>query len=146
MIALSGANGNVIGSYNDIKKHQFVHLIANDDLVSLLIEEFSLLHPDYIEKYILQYTSKKIAEIGLVYYSKCVYWVVNFIEGGFTLLTHNIETLNRTDLDNLLRRVKGNSSWMLSLDIIEFMKMEILKNIARLKSFHLKLLPKYQIH
>jgi hypothetical protein len=27
---------------------------------------------------------------------------------------------------------------MLSLDIIEFMKMEILKNIARLKSFHLK--------
>lgn len=117
MIALSGANGNVIGSYNDIKKHQFVHLIANDDLVSLLIEEFSLLHPDYIEKYILQYTSKKIAEIGLVYYSKCVYWVVNFIEGGFTLLTHNIETLNRTDLDNLLPLLHSNTTFSNYIDI-----------------------------
>ena len=117
MIALSGANGNVIGSYNDIKKHQFVHLIANDDLVSLLIEEFSLLHPDYIEKYILQYTSKKIAEIGLVYYSKCVYWVVNFIEDGFTLLTHNVETLNRTDLDNLLPLLHSNTTFSNYIDI-----------------------------
>lgn len=117
MIALSGANGNVIGSYNDIKKHLFVHLIANDDLVSLLIEEFSLSHPNYVERYISQYTSKKIAEIGLVYYSKCVYWVVNFIEGGFTLLTHNVETLNRTELNNLLPLLHSNTTFSDYIDI-----------------------------
>ena len=117
MIALSGANGNVIGSYNEIKKHEFVHLIANDDLVSLLIEEFSLSQPNYIERYISQYTSKKIAEIGLIYYSKCVYWVVNFIEGGFTLLTHNVDTLNRGNLDKLLPLLYSNTTFSNYIDI-----------------------------
>lgn len=36
MIALSGANGNVVGSYNDIKDKGFIQLIANDDLIVLL--------------------------------------------------------------------------------------------------------------
>lgn len=117
MIALSGANGNVIGSYNEIKKHQFIHLIANDDLVSLLVEGYSLSHPNHIESHISQYTNKKIVEIGLVYYSQCIYWVISFIEGGFTLLTHNGETLNQTDLDKLLPLLYSNTTFSDYIDI-----------------------------
>lgn len=46
-----------------------------------------------------------------------MYWVVNFIEGGFTLLTHNIETLNRTDLDNLLPLLHSNTTFSNYIDI-----------------------------
>lgn len=82
-----------------------------------MIEEFSLSQPNYIERYISQYTSKKIAEIGLIYYSKCVYWVVNFIEGGFTLLTHNVDTLNRGNLDKLLPLLYSNTTFSNYIDI-----------------------------
>lgn len=46
-----------------------------------------------------------------------MYWVVNFIEGGFTLLTHNVETLNRTDLDNLLPLLHSNTTFSNYIDI-----------------------------
>lgn len=117
LIALSGANGNVIGSYSELKKHQFVHLIANDDLVALLMSEYKLTLPSDIENHISQYTNKYIAEIGLVYYSKSVYWVVNFIDGGFTLLNHCGETLNEQALDNVLQLLYSNTAFTGYIDI-----------------------------
>jgi hypothetical protein len=117
MIALSGANGNVIGSYNELKKHQFIHLIANDDLVALLMSEYKLSSPNDIETNISQYTNKCIAEIGLVYYSKCIYWIVNFIDGGFTLLNHNTEALNEKELDDLLQLLYSNTTFADYIDI-----------------------------
>lgn len=117
MIALSGANGNVIGSYNELKKQQFVHLIANDDLVTLLMSEYKLSSPNDIETSISQYTNKYIAEIGLVYYAKCVYWIVNFIDGGFTLLNHSTETLSKKELDNVLQLLYSNTAFTGYIDI-----------------------------
>lgn len=56
-----------------------------------------------------------------------MYWVVNFIEGGFTLLTHNIETLNRTDLDNLLPLLHSNTTFSNYIDIqAEYTAMKML--------------------
>ena len=49
MIALSGANGNVVGSYNDIKDKGFIQLIANDDLIVLLAKKYSLSELSSIE-------------------------------------------------------------------------------------------------
>lgn len=117
LIALSGANGNVIGSYSELKKHQFVHLIANDDLVTLLMSEYKLSAPNDIENHISQYTNKYIAEIGLVYYAKSVYWVVNFIDGGFTLLNHCGETLNEQALDNVLQLLYSDTTFTGYIDI-----------------------------
>ncbi len=117
MIALSGANGNVMGSYSELRKYQFVHLIANDDLVALLMSEYRLSSSNDIETNISQYTNKRIAEIGLVYYAKHVYWLVSFIDGGFTLLNHCGETLSEQVLDNMLQLLYSNSPFTGYIDI-----------------------------
>lgn len=117
MIALSGANGNVIGSYNEVKKYKFIHLIANDDLINLLSEEYSLSKLNEIEKYIKQYTDKGILEIDLAYYSKCVYWIVGFIDGGFTVIRHDIKPTEKKDLEILLPLLNDNTSYIDYIDI-----------------------------
>lgn len=117
MIALSGANGNVMGSYSDVIKHEFIHLIANDDLVTLLKEEYSLAQPSHIETYISKYTNRVIAEIGLIYYSKSIYWIVNFIENGFTILKHNVESLNDDEIKSLLPLLESNTTFATYIDI-----------------------------
>ena len=49
MLALSGANGNVIGSFSeDFNNDDSVQLIANDDLMNLLLEVFNLPNADSI--------------------------------------------------------------------------------------------------
>lgn len=98
MISLSGANGNVIGSYNDLKGQGFIHLITNDDLVSLLIDEYSLLKPKYIEIILKKHTDRTLAEIGLVYYCNNLYWIAGFTDGCYTLLTAKGELVNETEL------------------------------------------------
>ena len=117
MIALSGANGNVIGSYQDLQKYSFVHLIANDDLVSLLMSEYKLSNPKDIATYTYQYTNKNVAEIGLVYYDKSLYWIINFIDGGFTLLNEKGETLMKESLDKILKLIYSNTSFTGYVDI-----------------------------
>ena len=81
------------------------------------MSEYKLSSPNDIENHISQYTNKYIAEIGLVYYAKSVYWVVNFIDGGFTLLNHCGETLNEQALDNVLQLLYSNTAFTGYIDI-----------------------------
>lgn len=111
MIALSGANGNVVGSYNDIKDKGFIQLIANDDLIALLSEKYSLPKSSLIEKYISQFTNRAIIEICLAYYNKLIYWIVGFAEGGYTIVKHNCQSITKEQTNLLLPLISDNTSF-----------------------------------
>lgn len=86
MLALSGANGNVIGSYNDdFSEDNTVQLIANDDLLVLLQEIFHLSSTDEIRKSINSFPGLEADEVDLVYYKKKIYWLVSVGKNSFTL-------------------------------------------------------------
>lgn len=86
MLALSGANGNVIGCYNDdFAGDNTVQLIANDDLFALLQEIFHLSGADDIRRSINSFPGLDADEIDLVYYKKKLYWLVSIGNNSFTL-------------------------------------------------------------
>lgn len=87
LISLSGANGNVLGAYDDLKKKcDSVKFITGDELVALLTSYYKLPTKKDVIDFVTQYTDKQINDISLMYYSKQVYWVISFISGEFTLL------------------------------------------------------------
>ncbi len=119
MIALSGANGNVIGSYEELKRYGFINLIVNDDLVKLLSDEFSLCNPIEIENIIYQFTDRRISEISLLYYAEKVYWIISFVDDGFALLSHDSQILKSEDVTTLLPMIYNNTPFF---DFIDIMK------------------------
>lgn len=86
MLALSGANGNVLGSYeNDFADDSSIQLIANDNLISLIKEIYSLPEVTAIKKNIRGFVSMDISEINPIYYQDNIWWLIGFSNRKFTL-------------------------------------------------------------
>lgn len=96
LIALSGAMGTVIGanqsSQNDIQ------LIANDDIIKLISDLYSLQNVYFINKRIKSITEKSITGIDLVYYNDNVFWLISFSGGDYFLMDNAYEVLNPSTL------------------------------------------------
>lgn len=108
MIALSGANGNVVGSYNDIKDKGFIQLIANDDLIVLLSKKYSLSKLSSIEEYVNKFTDRILTEICLAYYNKSIYWIIGFAEGEYTVIRHDYQAISKEQAELLLPLISNN--------------------------------------
>lgn len=117
MIALSGANGNVIGSYNEIKDRGLVNLMVGDDIIEFLTEEYNLTSAQSIESYVKRFTDKSISVISLAYYDQIIYWIVGFIEGGFTVLNKNASQLNDKELKIIIELLNKNTEYTGYIDI-----------------------------
>lgn len=86
MLALSGANGAVIGSEtSDFKDDPCVQLIANDDIVTLLSKVYNLPEPNSIKEQLSHWPIPPITEINPVYYNSQIWWLVGCEDGHFTL-------------------------------------------------------------
>lgn len=119
MIALSGANGNVVGSYNDIKDKGFIQLIANDDLIVLLAKKYSLSELSSIEEYVNKFTDRILTEICLAYYNKLIYWIVVFAEGEYTVISHNYQAITKEQTELLLPLISNNTPFTNYINIEE---------------------------
>lgn len=117
MIALSGANGNVIGSYNEIKDRGLVNLMVGDDIIEFLTKEYNLTSAQSIESYVKRFTDKSISIISLAYYDQAIYWIVGFIEGGFTVLKKNATQLNSKELEIIVELLNKNTEYTGYIDI-----------------------------
>ena len=117
MIALSGANGNVIGSYNEIKDRRLVNLMFGEDIIAFLMEEYGLISAQFVESYIKKLTDKGISVISLAYYDRVIYWIIGFIEGSFTILKKDASQLNDQDLKIILELLNKNTEFADYIDI-----------------------------
>lgn len=87
MIALSGANGNVIGAYDGILKQKIpVYLVSGDDLLKHLSSIFQIPPYDIIKRKVSYYTEDHIHSCDLLYYDSEIYWSIKF-KDRYTILS-----------------------------------------------------------
>lgn len=87
MIALSGANGNVVGAYDGIlKKNVPISLVSGDDLLKSLASVFKMPPYDIIRKKVSYYTDDHIHSCDLLYYDSEIYWSIKF-KDRYTILS-----------------------------------------------------------
>lgn len=107
-ISLSGVNGNVWGSYKQLKenKRQNIELVTGESLERILIGMFGepkvVNHRSIVE----QQTSRKILSSSLAYRKGEVYWVFGLNGDVFSVLDRNGRTLKPDDeIITMLREV-----------------------------------------
>lgn len=102
MICLSGANGPVLGLYNE--KHnndQTIQLIANGDLISLLSACYELIPEIKVRERLATLSFCEIYEINLLYYDKRLYWATSFLDGKYTLSYSNGQPITKEEFNAL---------------------------------------------
>lgn len=113
-IALTDVNGNVWGHYKHLKdtlRDNSIHLIGKDVLIELLTKDYCLNTQQEVEVYTQQFTNKKIVDTSIIYYDNNVYWIVEFADHEYTILSADLHFLSEEkyeQLKDLLKRLPVN--------------------------------------
>lgn len=119
MIALSGANGNVLGSFDDIKQENFITLITNE----ALLRHIRTVHPMVTEKQVMddvrKYTRKDILDTNVIYYNGIYYWHICLPNGEYTLLKEDLSSIDDDLLNPFKAMIESQSDCRFYIDIKE---------------------------
>ena len=106
MLALSGANGAVIGSAtNDFIDDAATQLIANDDIIILLSHIFDLLDIESAKSRLMALPIPRVIDINLVYYNYLVWWIVECEDGHFTLCHSDLKPATLEEANAILSMI-----------------------------------------
>lgn len=92
MIALSDANGNVKGDYEQTK-YDDIQLIQGNDLIQPLSNAFSLESEDIAREEVSHLTNKTVISVDLVLFEKEIYWLFTFANSEYSLFDKNYKSL-----------------------------------------------------
>nr|WP_154982826.1 restriction endonuclease [Paenibacillus xylanexedens] len=97
-IALSGVNGNVSGSYDELLKHRHnVSLITGENLLEITTDLYQLISFETITRIINNFTDRAIRMIDICYYNNSIYFVIAFNNDEYTLLDSKGEVLKSSE-------------------------------------------------
>lgn len=112
MVCLSGANGAVIGMYNE--KHcndDTIQLIANGNLITLISECFDIEIEANVRRRIIDIQYDDIYEMNLLYYDKQIYWVISFMNGKYTINCGKGNLLAKEDIEPIFPLLTDNTPY-----------------------------------
>ncbi|WP_343123380.1 hypothetical protein [Verrucomicrobium sp. BvORR106] len=101
-IALSGVNGNVSGSYNELRTSQVrIQLLSGPELTKIVCELLGAKTAEDITAAISRFTQRTHTSIELVYYEMTAYWLVVFEGQRYTVLGAAGEPTTQDHLDRI---------------------------------------------
>lgn len=110
MLALSGANGAVIGSAtNDFRDDATTQLIANDDIITLLSQVFGLVDIGSAKSSLSSLPMSRVIDVNLVYYNYLVWWIVGCEDGRFTLCHSDLRPATLKEANAILSMIPNVS-------------------------------------
>lgn len=119
MIALSGANGYVLGSYKDLKTENFISLITNEELLGQIQSVHPMMSRTQVEDIIGQYSRKDIVDTSIIYYENCFYWYLRFPNGEYTILKDDLSNVEDEKLTGFRDMIVTQTDSRLFVDIKE---------------------------
>lgn len=127
MVCLSGANGPVVGEYNENHTHdETIQLIANSDLVKLLSDCYNIEFETKVRERLVAFSYGDIYDINLLYYDKHIYWATSFMDGKFTLSQANGLPMTKTEAETLFPFIANYSPYISEkfIDIRDFYEVQ----------------------
>lgn len=112
MVCLSGANGAVVGMYNE--KHNndnTIQLIANRDLVNLISDCFDIEAEAKVREKHASMSYGDIDEMNLLYYDKKIYWVTSFMDGKYTISNAKGLPMKKEELNDIFSLIANYSPY-----------------------------------
>lgn len=105
-MALSGVNGNVASSYDELRKNGLeVELIRNTELEEFLDQHYNVIDIKQTVRALSKYTTRKVMAVELCYYGRACYRLVRFDSDRYTLLDASGEPLRDDELEKIKKLV-----------------------------------------
>lgn len=112
MLALSGANGAVMGSFHtDFANDKSIQLIANDDLVLLVSTIYCIPDENVIRDRLLNTPSPTVNNVVLLYYRNQFWWLLSFPDERFTLCGINGDLLKKNEVVDILLLIEKSTEY-----------------------------------
>ena len=112
MVSLSGANGNVVGSYqNEITEQDGLQLLVNDDLISVISECYNLPSSTAIRENFQNAHRRNCFQIDLVYFKDCIRFLLNLGAGEFTLCSDVGACETKENVTDWLKMLEAQSEF-----------------------------------
>lgn len=104
-VALSGANGNVRGAADELKRLKgTIDLVDGDNLIQLVQQEFPVAPLGAVVQRVAQLTTDPVTEFSLGYYAGRAFWTLQFADGAFsTLLGRHLDETPSDDLVHMMQ-------------------------------------------
>ena len=124
MIALSGANGYVKGSFEEIKEKRKnnIRLISGDSLEHIIRSRYNITTNTDIATHVSNYIDKRISTFELAYYDDDVFWVLQFNDGAYSILSKEGNFIDSVELNNLCEMLEQNKQYYNFINIEEDFK------------------------
>ncbi len=119
MIALSGANGYVLGSNKDLKTENFISLITNEELMGQIQSVHPMMPQQQVEDIIGQYSRKNIVDTSIIYYENCFYWYLRFPNGEYTILKDDLSNVEEEKLTGFKDMIVTQTDSRIYVDVKE---------------------------
>ncbi|REC42022.1 restriction endonuclease [Chryseobacterium sp. 5_R23647] len=117
-IALNGVNGNVAGSYQDLKKqHKNIHLVTGEDLLKPLNQIYKMITVEEIQSRVKVLTDRNPTEISICYYNETLYFLLAFVDNTFSILSQNGQRLEKDECDQICKLISVNTNHINYLDL-----------------------------
>lgn len=134
-VALSGVNGNVRGSYDEICQHRSnIVLLAADNLMTEVQALYSALQSARAVDRLRSLTSKQHLSLEFAYYDEQIYWIALFPDSEYGILTGNGALLTDAQEQTLKPLVQSRLSATtyvnLALEKEAFLKVLSIKKLA----------------
>lgn len=105
-MALSGVNGNVASSFDELRKNGLeVELIRNTELEEFLGQHYNVIDIKQTVRALSKYTTRKVIGVELCYYGRACYRLVRFDSDRYTLLDASGEFLRGDELEKINKLV-----------------------------------------
>lgn len=118
-VALSDVNGNVWGAAEDfLSSNNKIHLIAKDNLINFLQEEFHLSDSNHIRHLSNLYTNRAVDTIDIIIFDNSVYWLVRYNSTDFSLFSSADKPLSATDFASI-KQMFPRKDFYKFIDIVE---------------------------
>lgn len=127
MVCLSGANGAVVGMYNERHHNDnTIQLIANRDLVNLISDCFDIEAEAKVREKHVSMSYGDIDEMNLLYYDRKIYWVTSFIDGKYTISDAKGHPIAEEELNDIFSLIANHSPYSQDgfIDIREHQKVQ----------------------
>ena len=75
-------------------------------MIELLTKDYKLNNQHDVEKYAQQFTNKKIVDSAIIYYDNNVYWIIEFVDHDYTLMTADLQFITEDkycEMEDLLK-------------------------------------------
>jgi hypothetical protein len=130
LVALSGVNGNVLGSYDSIKDIADVRLIDSTVLVDYLMRSHGLVARPHITR-ISDASGRTYLSVDLAYYQRKLFWTLTYDDGRFTFLGATGSYPDGSNLDVLKPMIQSELEAGDFVDLRNEAKLNGAKALAR---------------